>query len=153
MCLFVNVIDDAQTATTNIPIYKVAIKSSIDENLYFSYFMKSEIKLNTPYQSGLDYPEVLFCYGSKVVEVGLHSFKNLEDALFFAKHKTAFDVNIKNINTRLVILGGYIPKGSKYYLGSFNEWESFASDQIIYDEVIDIITPDALNIDYVDKLK
>lgn len=150
MCLFVKEIEDAKIATTNIPIYKVAIKSSIDVNLYFSYFMKSEIKLNTPYQSGLDYPEVLFCYDSKVVEVGLHSFKNLEDALFFAKHKTAFDVNI---NTRLVILGGYIPKGSKYYLGSFNEWESFASDQIIYDEVIDIITPDALNIDYIDKIK
>lgn len=150
MCLFVETAEDPKIALKNIPIYKVVLKSSTGDNLYFSYYMKSEIKLNIEYQSELDYPQTLNFFSAtkrKAVDVGLHSFKNLSDAESFLRNHS--------FEGRLSILIGYIPTGSRYYQGMFDVWESYASDKIFYYDVVedsDVNLFAIKFIDYIDKL-
>lgn len=67
-------------------------------------------------------------YGPKKrVDEGFHSFKILEDVKsVINKWKSKFD---------LVIFKCIIPKGSLYYLGKFNKYESYCSDKINLIEV------------------
>lgn len=66
-------------------------------------------------------------YGFKRVYEGFHSFKILEDVKSVVnKWKSKFN---------LVIFKCIIPKGSLYYLGKFNKYESYCSDKINLIEV------------------
>jgi hypothetical protein len=83
----------------------------------------------TPYQDveikiGETYKSELIKYGS-LIDEGIHSVKNLEDANYFA----SFDKN-------RFVAKCIIPKGSKYYIGNFNGYVSYASDTLKYIEVL-----------------
>lgn len=74
-----------------------------------------------PIEIGETYTSKLNKYGNVVGE-GLHSFVNYKDAI-----NDGPGVVVKCI----------IPKGSNYYLGKFNNRDSYASDTLKYVEIID----------------
>jgi hypothetical protein len=90
----------------------------------------------TPYQDveikiGETYKSKLIKYGP-LIDEGIHSFKNLKDANYFA---------IKSINK--IVAKCIIPKGSEYYIGKYrdgifsnSDYVSYASDTLKYIEIL-----------------
>lgn len=76
-----------------------------------------------PIEIGKTYTSDLVCNEYNEVEIGLHSFINKQDA---------FDDVIQNG----FVVKCIIPKGSKYYEGTFDISESYASDCITYIEIV-----------------
>ena len=115
-------------AKEDIICYKFLIRSVYDDNgVYRTPYKNFPITIGSEYTSELNKDEFL-------VDMGLHTFKNLEDT-----RKRA------SLNTYYTICKCLIPKGSRYYKGTFNtfdnHWndvwfESYASDRLIYLEII-----------------
>jgi hypothetical protein len=84
----------------------------------------------TPYQDteikiGETYKSKLIRYGL-LIEDGIHSIKNLEDANHFA-------ISVKN----RIVAKCIIPKGSEYYVGEYDDgYVSYASDTLKYVEIL-----------------
>jgi hypothetical protein len=86
-------------------------------------YQNVEIKIGETYKSKLIKNELL-------VEDGIHSFKNLEDANYFA----GFDKN-------RIVAKCIIPKGSEYYIGKYgyngyDGFVSYTSDTLKYVEIL-----------------
>ena len=84
-------------------------------------------KLEKPYRPEDNNFYIHNYYGFKRVEEGFHSFKTLEEV----KHK----VNGYRNNLNLVIFKCIIPRGSSYYEGIFDKYESYCSNSIKLVEV------------------
>lgn len=92
-----------------------------------------EIILKTPFQGttieiGNTYVSKLERNGNSVNR-GLHSFKLYEDCV---KNKENSFVSAG----ASIIVECVIPKGSKYYVGEFNDAVSYASDKLVYVKII-----------------
>lgn len=89
------------------------------QNGYVTPYQNSPVMIGKTYKSNL-FKEDKFDF----VNIGLHSFKNLEDA------KVGLSMNYS------VLVKCIIPKGSDYYEGIFNYKKSYASDTLTYVELI-----------------
>jgi hypothetical protein len=83
----------------------------------------------TPYRDveikiGETYKSKLIKYYS-LIDEGIHSFENLEDAKFLV----SFDKN-------RFVAKCIIPKGSEYYVGKYDGYVSYASDTLKYVEIL-----------------
>jgi hypothetical protein len=91
---------------------------SFKDSIILTPYQKVEIKIGETYKSEL------IKYGS-LIDEGIHSVKNLEDANYFV----SFDE--KRFVSKCII-----PKGSEYYIGNFNGYDSYASDTLKYVEIL-----------------
>lgn len=86
------------------------------EGTFYTTYYNMEIELGKIYKSKLDQSDE---WGG--VEIGLHSFKLKKEAVEDGQEEDA-DVVVKCI----------IPKGAKYYKGTFGNFESYVSNSIMY---------------------
>lgn len=117
-------------ATEDITIYKLAEKTY--EGI-ISVFQKAPIKLDIVYVAELDYPSVSGCWAvSKdydllrdvdcmFVSVGLHAFTEQPE-------------NNLEISGYIIVLKGFIPKGSEYYVNE--ETGMIVASAMCYTEII-----------------
>jgi hypothetical protein len=85
---------------------------------FLTPYQDVEIKIGETYKSKLIKNDLL-------IEEGIHSFESFKSANYFA----SFDKN-------RFVAKCIIPKGSKYYIGNFNGYDSYASDTLKYVEVL-----------------
>lgn len=109
-------------ATEDLIVYKLVLAYHKNFNEY------EKIKYCTPYygsdvEIGCTYTSEFSFNGRGDVEKGLHSYCNLQDVQGI---RSEFERIIKCL----------IPKGSRYFRGSFGKYESLASDQLTYLELI-----------------
>ena len=119
------------------------LQAKTDKICYKHVILNKTTGLFTPYQLfpvniGSTYTSEFSFDVDGDIEKGLHSFKKIKDCIADAKQE------IKNLTNRLVendylICKCLIPAGSSYYCGKFCQADSFASDKIIYLEVIKTI--------------
>lgn len=106
-------------------IYELGNKTDNPLLTYYQFF---------PVEMGKEYSSKLVMIDENV-EIGLHSFCTDLEAKHFVHRKSAFAVNIN-----LYVVKCVIPKGSKYYHGSFfsmlGDFNSYASDTLRYEEII-----------------
>jgi len=115
----------AKIAKADMIVYKHL--KSIDNNNFLTSYRYSQVKIGQIYKSELDKPD-----SDGNIEVGLHSFVNVNDAEMTAKYWC--ETLVKCV----------IPKGSRYYEGTFmffhgNEFLSIASDTLQYLEILPIV--------------
>jgi hypothetical protein len=87
------------------------------------------LSFSTPFRNveieiGKIYKSKLIKYNS-LIEEGIHSFENLEDTKLIA-----------SLDEDLFVVKCIIPKGSKYYIGKFDGYVSYASDTLKYVEIL-----------------
>lgn len=117
MCLSNLTTEEPQIAKRNITVYKVLIKRSYD---YLTLWRGVPIEIGKTYTSKL-VKHGIDASNNLRIEEGLHSYKHYKSI------KDSICVKVKCI----------IPKGSKYYIGTFCEYVSIASDKLTYVEIIE----------------
>ena len=124
MCLVTRLVK-AIKASKDIICYKVYIPSGINDTFvppYRGYKMpKLGKRVQTEFNNKVDITSRLY-NGESYVELGFHSYKNLED--------------IETLQ-EAIIVECTIPKGTKYYKGLYGTVESYCSECIILNKVID----------------
>lgn len=97
---------------------------SCNEVKYSSPYMYTPIELNTVYEGKVC---VLDIFGStfKYIEEGFHTYSVLDEA-------------IRNKQWYNLIFEAVIPKGAKYYNGTTYQFQSRASDRIVYTKILDV---------------
>jgi len=123
MCLENLTTKEPLIAKKDIVVYKYIIKVN---QAYLTYYRHKIIKIGKTYRSKLIKIQLLFTKG--LINEGLHSMKYKKDACYMAKDKL------------VTLVKCVIPKGSKYYEGSFNfrgeSYKSLASNKLKYLEII-----------------
>ena len=97
----------------------------VNGNSYLSLYYPAEIKLGATMTSDLLYDS------DSVIQTGLHSFNHLKSAKDMFNILLAYP-NLHNYQyrgSRLVVLKNIIPKGAKYYSGTFNGCAARASNE------------------------
>lgn len=118
MCLrLVKGNNQQKIASEDIVVYKVL---HYDGTNFLTFFQFKPVEIGRTYESTFSFNY----FGG--VEMGLHSFSNLQDAL--------------NGQERLVCRC-IIPKGSAYYEGWFANMESYASNRLTY---VELLNPELL---------
>jgi len=113
------------TAKKDMTVYKVI--DDIGNQTFVTAFRRTEVEMGKTYKSKLG-----FSLNACAIEEGLHSFDSLYIAKFMSRmHR--FQVPREGT---LVVAKCIIPKGARYYSGTFNYWESYASDELTYVEII-----------------
>lgn len=116
MCLD-NVNNEKQVASENIVVYKVALHN--DSRFYApfrDYFSYELGKVMTSRLTKVD----------ERVYAGFHSFVRYEDA-----DKLAEWLEANHTHRNYCVMKSYIPQGSEYYLGTFDDAASYASNQLM----------------------
>jgi len=125
-----------KTAKADIIVYKHVINNCFSNSIdygdhkpkrlytsvnsdYITSYQKTPVEIGKTYKSKLDKPDD---HGD--IHMDLHSFADLADAKKEAR------------NWREVLVKCVIPKGARYYLGDFEEYSSYASNQLQYIEII-----------------
>jgi len=93
-------------------VYHIAVNSKKEKNIYRTVYRNFCVVIGKTYKSKLEK------VGNKI-EKGLHSYAEIPG---------------KSFNEKIVKC--IIPKGSKYYTGTFNDKVSYASDKLKYIEII-----------------
>jgi hypothetical protein len=121
MCLIVDTNSKCKRASKKIKCYKVL---DCYDSGYFTFFQGVLIRLGKRYNSELH-------INFSIISIGLHSFKEKDDAINFLKNE------FSTYRGKVVIVECYIPQGAEYYQGMFNDiYQSFASTAIRYTENI-----------------
>lgn len=142
MCLSIKEKSCKQTAKKDIVCYKF-LEQRFDKNMYWKHlyatitpFMFKEITIGNTYESDLKI-ETFFDGGVLIktnrVEIGLHSMTSKQDCINAASHWV-------NEGRNQLIVKCIIPKGSQYYVGTYQCLKSYASTAIQYVEVVETIT-------------
>jgi len=127
-------------AEVDITIYKVVERVNLSGDLY-SIFKGMPIKLGVVYTSGLDTPSTKgsFAFSNKdhkllggeacmFVGVGLHAF---------VEQPIEEDLDLRDdIGSTIVVLKGFIPKGSEYYVNE--ETGMIVAGSMCYSEIVSI---------------
>lgn len=140
------------TASADIPILKVAIKYPYSKLLYSPY-RYAGIDLGVTYKSKLDWPSRSGCSTGGIDETRLsEKFKEgygkfTRNASFISKGFHAYtDMPINDnydaimggigicLGDQKVLLKGYIPKGSKYYVNTITGM--IVASSMVYTEII-----------------
>ena len=123
MCLVTRLVK-AIKASKDIICYKIYVSSDINDTFvspYQGYKMpRLGKRVQTEFNNKVDITSRLY-NGESYVELGFHSYKNLED--------------IETLQG-VIIAECTIPKGTKYYKGMFGTKESYCSECIILNKVI-----------------
>ena len=124
MCLVTRLVK-AIKASKDIICYKVYIPTNVNGifvSPYKGYKMpKLGKRVQTEFNNKVDVTSRLYS-GESYMELGFHSYKNLED--------------IETLQG-VIIAECTIPKGTKYYKGLYGTKESYCSECIILNKVID----------------
>ena len=127
MCLVTRLVK-AIKASKDIICYKIYVPSDINDTFvspYRGYKMpKLGKRVQTEFNNKVDITSRLY-NGESYVELGFHSYKNLEDIIE------------KRSVQEAIIVECTIPKGTKYYKGLYGTVESYCSECIILNKVID----------------
>lgn len=110
-------------ANEDIVVYKILKYNRNIPNVLMTPYRDYVITVGSVYSSIFSFDE------DGDVERGLHSFKSLKTAIRESFGYYAFP---------RVVCKCTIPKGSKYYQGKFENSVSFASDTLVYNEILDI---------------
>lgn len=126
MCLSLQPDAVERVADRDIVCYKVVEKRSRSTH-YRTYYRGKKIEIGKTYNSSLKkYTDV---WGRTVVEKGLHSFKTKTDVFDLYK-KT------RKSSTPMFVVKCIIPKRALYYAGTFGKSRSYASNKLIYKEIV-----------------
>ena len=125
MCLVTRLVK-AIKASKDIICYKVYIPSGIN-NIFVSPYRGYKMprlgkRVQTEFNNKVDITSRLY-NGESYVELGFHSYKNLEDIIEKRSVREA------------IIVECTIPKGTKYYKGLYGTVESYCSEYIILNKV------------------
>jgi len=118
-------------AESDIICYKHIIKRS-DYKSRVTTYRYFPVKIGTTYESNI---KVIFSTGYSTgyeINVGLHSFKSKSDCVDDSESEEGSSYLLKTYICECVI-----PKGSKYYVGSFCGWEGYASDKLKYRKILE----------------
>ena len=119
MCLNIsNKFSQPLIATEDICCYKLLEVDICDSETYVTPYRNMPVKIGCTYTSELSFNK----HGN--IEKGLHAYKYLSDVEYLCIFR--YEVVVKCL----------IPKGSRYYRGTFSFDESLASDQLTYVEII-----------------
>jgi len=129
MCLIIKNGTKRRTAKKDMTVYKVIANRESPVNgrgEYRTPYMAMHVEIGKTYRSRLVRGSAVFNFYNggglhSVINAGLHSYDNLEDAKLAALSH--------------VVVRCTIPAGSKYYVGHENE---IASDTLRYDEIVNI---------------
>ena len=123
MCLVTRLVK-AIKASKDIICYKIYVSSDINDTFvspYQGYKMpRLGKRVQTEFNNKVNNASRLY-NGESYIELGFHSYKNLED--------------IETLQG-VIIAECTIPKGTKYYKGMFGTKESYCSECIILNKVI-----------------
>jgi hypothetical protein len=144
MCLSIKEKSCKQTAKKDIVCYKF-LEQRFDCDMYqkclfatITPFMFKEIVIGNTYASELK-REVIPSERGLIkldrVEIGLHSMTSKQDCIETASHWV-------NEGRNQLIVRCIIPKGSQYYVGTYQSLKSYASTEIQYVEVVETLTVD-----------
>ena len=126
MCLVTRLVK-AIKASKDIICYKVYIPSGINDTFvspYQGYKMpRLGKRVQTEFNNKVDITSRLYS-GESYIELGFHSYKNLEDIIERQPIQEA------------IIVECTIPKGTKYYKGLYGTVESYCSECIILNKAI-----------------
>lgn len=126
MCLTLDSSAVERVADRDIVCYKV-VNKSIRSVYYRTFYRGNKIEIGKTYNSSLKkYTDV---WKRSIVEKGLHSFFTKTDVFDLYK-KT------RKSSTPMFVVKCIIPKGSLYYAGTFGKSRSYASNRIIYKEIV-----------------
>jgi hypothetical protein len=123
MCLTIKRNQKAKIAEEDIIVYKQITRIKDHPRTYLSFYRKASVILGKTYISGLtkeDYDGV---------SEGLHSFESMERTIEDIKESPEYP-------NQGVIVRCIIPKGSKYYKGTFCNMVGYASNTIVYTKEI-----------------
>ena len=123
MCLD-NVIGDKLVASEHIVVYKVAYQ-------HLSNYSHDTASFRAPFRDYYTYDlgTVMTSNLTKdreSVYAGFHSFVRYEDA-----DKLAQSLEANHTRRKYYVMKAYIPKGSEYYLGTFDDAASYASNKLM----------------------
>jgi len=130
MCLNLNINAKKHKAKSDLVCYKIARKDSINSRLV-TYFQMAKISIGKTYTSELFRYSVADRFNNKrsaYVDFGLHSFKTYEQALMFYTDR--------DYVVGICLIKCVIPKGAWYYEGLFSTYDSYASSNLRYDEIV-----------------
>lgn len=134
MCLNIKNGQEPEVATEDIICYKLIYVDPYNDKLK-TFYMNKTIHLGKTYRSTL---VRTLCKFTHIVETGLHSIVTIDEAYRVLPKDSS-------INRISFLVKCIIPKGSKYYVGTFDTCfhfgkniKSYASNKIIYtEEIID----------------
>ena len=142
MCLSIKEKSCKQTAKKDIVVYKF-LEQRFDKNKYWKHlgvlitpFTYKEITIGNTYASELKietFHEGGVLIKTNRVEIGLHSIADKQDCIKSASHWV-------NEGRNELIVRCIIPKGSQYYVGTYQGCKSYASTAIQYVEVVETVT-------------
>lgn len=118
MCLTIKKGSRKLIAKKDITVYKLVEKFN---DGYRTVYQKEPVKIGETYKSKLEKSRVI-----NSVYIGLHSMADFDGADY-----------ISSLGVNRLIVECVIPKGSKYYSGTFCGRDSFASDTITYIKIIE----------------
>ena len=139
MCLTIKKGQESKIATEDIVCYKSVRQIRIERQIkgvYFTQYQFAKVELGNTYTSDLVVQRHLIEEDN--VDIGLHTFVNYNDAYRNARMHTS-------IFHGTSVIKCIIPKGAKYYFGTFGFIDSYASDVLTYVEVLDTIPPSDAN--------
>jgi hypothetical protein len=145
MCLVITKFNKPKIAQEDIKCYKILFKSSVRQGLFYAPYQLFNYELGVTYFTnisvsyncntfGLSFFRYIFYkffndfLDVKGVNQGFHSFVNLKNAI----EERNSDVDYK----RLVIGECIIPKGAKYYKGTYLSYDGYVSDSIKINKII-----------------
>lgn len=129
MCLDLNIFSFRRKAKTDIPVFKILVRSIgyYDGKVNTcTPFQKTKMELGKTYTSPLEREWF-------EVHHGLHSYAHFYDAEAMAKHlrRTRYYRGYRTGEIELLIVDAYIPKGSRYYVGDHQgNGKSYASESL-----------------------
>lgn len=125
MCLDLKPNYKVQTAKKDIVVYKVC--RYLGGDIFSTAYQGAIVKIGETYTS-----ELIVNIFKNTVNVGLHSFENISDAINLAQRWSTLHYKV---------IKCIIPKGSSYYEGMFissiNNAKAYASDTLKYIEVVE----------------
>jgi len=125
MCLETKRFFSKKTARKNIVVYKHLKMRNL---VLITPYQRTPVEVPGVVNSSLyKYREYYHKFNRASVNIGIHSFKNIDDCKEDARQEYSSH-----------IVECVIPKGASYYAGKFNDMPSFASNSIEYVKVINV---------------
>lgn len=125
MCLDIKFDARECIATKDITCYKLVETTGWGRSPYKTFYMSKRIKLGVMYRSSIEIKRRPF---NIEIHRALHSFRTKTDLFDRYPKSTRF----RNVHVMKCI----IPKGAKYYMGTFNGCRAYASNRLRYDEIV-----------------
>ena len=137
MCLEIKNKKNKKIAESDITCYKLVIKR--DDELV-TFFQNIPVVIGSTYTSDFSFDIML---GKASVVKGLHSVPTINDCRKIVRSYLAcFNLNDEEI--QISVAECIIPSGSEYYVGKFEDINSYASTAITYQSIVKTYTSDEL---------